>query len=118
MIAGRLLQGAGAISATLTALIADATREEVRTRSMAVFGVGIGMSFMIAMIAGPLIAGQFGVPALFWLAAALAIVAALMLQLLPATFRGRSAARAGICCPRSALICCGSTSMYFCCTRS
>ena len=35
IIAGRLLQGAGAISATLTALIADATREEVRTRSMA-----------------------------------------------------------------------------------
>ncbi len=44
VIAGRLLQGAGAISATLTALIADATRAEVRTRSMAVFGIGIGTS--------------------------------------------------------------------------
>ena len=42
VIAGRLLQGAGAISATLTALIADATRDGVRTRSMAVFGVGVG----------------------------------------------------------------------------
>ena len=83
VIAGRLLQGAGAISATLTALISDATREEVRTRSMAVFGVGIGMSFMIAMVAGPLIAGQFGVQALFWVAAVLAIAAALMLRLLP-----------------------------------
>ena len=83
VIAGRLLQGAGAISATLTALISDATREEVRTRSMAVFGVGIGMSFMIAMVAGPLIAGQFGVQSLFWVAAVLAIVAALMLRLLP-----------------------------------
>lgn len=84
VIAGRLLQGAGAISATLTALITDATREEVRTRSMAVFGIGIGMSFMIAMVAGPLIAAHFGVKSLFWVAAVLAIVAALLLRLLPA----------------------------------
>ncbi|MDH3908265.1 MAG: MFS transporter, partial [Gammaproteobacteria bacterium] len=77
VIAGRLLQGAGAISATLTALISDATREEVRTRSMAVFGVGIGLSFMIAMVIGPLVAGHFGVRSLFWAAAVLAIVAAL-----------------------------------------
>ena len=83
VIAGRLLQGAGAISATLTALITDATREEVRTRSMAVFGIGIGMSFMIAMVAGPLIAAQFGVKSLFWVAAVLAVVAALLLRLLP-----------------------------------
>jgi len=83
VIAGRLLQGAGAISATLTALITDATRAEVRTRSMAVFGIGIGMSFMIAMVAGPLIAAQFGVKSLFWVAAVLAVVAALMLSLLP-----------------------------------
>ncbi len=83
VIAGRFLQGAGAISATLTALITDATRESVRTRSMAVFGVGIGASFIIAMAAGPLIAAEFGVPALFWTAAVLAIVAALLLRLLP-----------------------------------
>ena len=83
IIAGRLLQGAGAISATLSALITDATREDVRTRSMAVFGVGIGASFMVAMVAGPLIAARFGVPSLFWVAAALALVAALLLRLLP-----------------------------------
>lgn len=83
IIAGRLLQGAGAISATLSALIADATREEVRTRSMAVFGIGIGAAFMVAMVAGPLIAARFGVPSLFWVAAVLAIVAALLLRLLP-----------------------------------
>ncbi len=83
VVAGRFLQGAGAISATLTALISDATREEVRTRSMAVFGVGMGASFIIAMAAGPLIAATFGVQALFWTAAAMAIVAALMLLLLP-----------------------------------
>lgn len=83
IIAGRLLQGAGAISATLTALVSDATRSEVRTRSMAVFGIGIGLSFMIAMVVGPLFAASFGVNSLFWLAAVLALVAGLLLLLLP-----------------------------------
>ena len=83
VIAGRLLQGAGAISATLTALITDVTREEGRTRSMAIFGIGIGVSFMLAMIAGPLIAAKFGVRSLFWVAAVLAIVAGLLLKLIP-----------------------------------
>jgi MFS family permease len=83
VIAGRLLQGAGAISATLTALISDATREEVRTRSMAVFGIGIGLAFMIAMVAGPIIAAQLGVKALFLIAAALSVIAGLLLALLP-----------------------------------
>jgi MFS family permease len=83
VIAGRLLQGAGAISATLTALIADATREGVRTRSMAVFGVGVGGAFMLAMIVGPKFSGHFGVPALFLFAAFLALVAAILLIALP-----------------------------------
>lgn len=83
IIAGRLLQGAGAISAALTALITDATREEVRTKSMAIFGVGIGVSFLIAMVAGPLLAANYGVQALFWLAAVLAGVAGLLLLALP-----------------------------------
>jgi predicted MFS family arabinose efflux permease len=83
VIAGRLLQGAGAISATLTALIADATRDGVRTRSMAVFGIGVGTAFMVAMIVGPKFSGHFGVPALFLFAAFLAVVAALLLVALP-----------------------------------
>jgi MFS family permease len=83
IIAGRLLQGAGAISATLTALISDATRKEVRTKSMAIFGVGIGMSFMIAMVAGPLLAAAYGVRSLFWIAAILAVLAGFLLKLLP-----------------------------------
>ncbi len=83
IIAGRLLQGAGAISATLSALIADSTRKEVRTRSMAIFGIGIGLSFMVAMVAGPLLAAAFGVRSLFWIAAGLAVVAAFLLKLLP-----------------------------------
>jgi len=83
IIAGRLLQGAGAISATLSALITDATRKEVRTKSMAVFGIGIGLSFMIAMVAGPLLAAKFGVRSLFWIAAGLAVVAGALLKLMP-----------------------------------
>lgn len=84
IILGRLLQGAGAISATLSALIADATSESVRTRSMAIYGIGIGVAFMIAMVSGPFIAALLGVPALFWIAALLAALAALSLFGLPA----------------------------------
>jgi predicted MFS family arabinose efflux permease len=85
VIAGRFLQGAGAISATLTALIADATREQIRTRTMAVFGIGIGASFLLALIIGPIVAGQSGVRSLFWIAAGLAVVASLLLKALPAS---------------------------------
>jgi MFS family permease len=87
IIAGRFLQGAGAISATLTALMADATREEVRTRTMAVLGIGIGVSFLLALIIGPVIAGQRGVRSLFWIAAGLAAIAALLLLALPSGIR-------------------------------
>jgi MFS family permease len=83
VIAGRLLQGAGAVSATFTALLADATREEFRTRVMAVLGIAIGSSFLLALIIGPLIAAAAGVRSLFWLAAILAGVAALLLFLFP-----------------------------------
>ncbi len=87
VIAGRLLQGAGAVSATLGALLADATREQVRTRTMAVFGIGVGLSFLIALVVGPLIAAATSVRALFWLAAALAGVAGLLLLALPRGIR-------------------------------
>ena len=83
VIAGRLLQGAGAVSATLTALIADATRAEVRTRSMAIVGIGIGASFIVAMVLGPLLAANFGVRAVFGFGVLVAAIAGLLLVLLP-----------------------------------
>ncbi len=83
VISGRLLQGGGAISATLTALLADATREEMRTRSMALLGISIGSSFLLALVIGPMIAAQSGVRSLFWLAAGLALLAGFLLGLLP-----------------------------------
>ena len=87
VIVGRLLQGGGAISATLSALLADATRESVRTRSMAIFGIGIGLSFLLSLIVGPIIAAAAGVRSLFWVAASLGIVAILLLGLLPRGIR-------------------------------
>lgn len=83
VIGGRLLQGAGAISATLTALLADATRDPVRTRGMAIFGVAIGLSFMLAIVIGPGIVAATGVPALFRITAAAAVCGMMLLLLLP-----------------------------------
>ena len=65
VIVGRLLQGTGAIASTLTALLADLTREQHRTKAMAVIGMSIGVSFAAAMVIGPLIASWLGVSGLF-----------------------------------------------------
>ncbi len=84
VIAGRFLQGAGAISATLTALLVDATRPAIRTRSMAVLGIGIGVSFIVAMVFGPWFAAHFGVPALFLFGVVAAAVGAAFVLMVPA----------------------------------
>ena len=73
VIAGRALQGLGAIAAAVMALAADLTREEVRLRVMAFIGMSIGMSFMISMVAGPLLAARYGLSILFWITAGLAL---------------------------------------------
>lgn len=73
MILGRVLQGAGAVGSAILALIADLTREEVRTRAMAMVGMTIGLSFVVAIVVGPVIAAAAGVPAIFWLTAVLAV---------------------------------------------
>ena len=72
VILGRLLQGAGAIASTLTATVADLTREQHRSKAMAVIGMGIGMSFGVAMVIGPGIASAVGISGLFLATAALA----------------------------------------------
>jgi MFS family permease len=85
LILGRALQGAGAISAAVTALLADRTRVEVRTRAMAIIGISIGTTFMLSMVIGPALAGLAGVSSLFWFAAALGLGAlVLLLVVLPA----------------------------------
>jgi MFS family permease len=79
VIAGRALQGLGAIAAAVMALAADLTREEVRIRIMAIIGMSIGASFMISMVIGPVIAAEFGLSLLFWMTAGLAILGILVI---------------------------------------
>ncbi|MDE0611701.1 MAG: MFS transporter [Gammaproteobacteria bacterium] len=85
MIIGRALQGTGAISAALTAWVADLSREQVRARMMGMIGMLIGSTFIISLIAGPLLAGKIGVDGIFALVAGLAVLAMVMvLVLIPA----------------------------------
>ncbi len=79
-IAGRSVQGAGAISAAAIALTADLTRSEVRTRAMAVIGMTIGATFAISLIAGPVLTAVIGVPGIFILTGLLALGAIILLQ--------------------------------------
>ncbi len=74
VLIGRALQGAGAIGSVLLASVADVTRAETRTRAMAIVGVSIGFSFMVAVVLGPLVAYFGGLSGIFWLTAALALV--------------------------------------------
>ena len=74
VIIGRALQGAGAVGSVILALVADLTAEENRTKAMALVGVTIGGSFMIALVAGPIVASFVGVAGIFWLMVALALV--------------------------------------------
>lgn len=73
VIIGRVLQGAGAIAGAVLALAADSAREEQRPKVMAVIGMGIGLSFVLALIIAPLLGGVIGMSGLFWLTAALAV---------------------------------------------
>jgi len=82
MIIGRALQGAGAIGSTIMAMIADLTREEHRTKAMAITGMTIGLSFSIAMILGPLLTRWITVGQLFFLAMLFSLVAIVILYTL------------------------------------
>jgi MFS family permease len=72
VIVGRVIQGAGAISAAVTALAADLTRDQHRTKVMAMIGSSIGLVFAISMVAAPLLYSLIGMSGLFWLTAVLA----------------------------------------------
>ena len=73
VIAGRVLQGAGAISAAVMALLSDLTREQHRTKAMAMIGMTIGLSFAVAMVVGPLLTRAFGLSGLFLATGAMAL---------------------------------------------
>ncbi|MDD9340099.1 MAG: MFS transporter [Providencia heimbachae] len=66
IIIGRALQGAGAISAAVMALLSDLTREQNRTKAMAFLGISFGLTFAIALVLGPIVTHFVGLSGLFW----------------------------------------------------
>jgi predicted MFS family arabinose efflux permease len=84
IIAGRVLQGAGAISAAVTALAADLTREQHRTKVMAMIGSSIGLVFALSLVGAPILYGWIGMGGLFIMTGVLAIAAiGLLLKAVP-----------------------------------
>jgi MFS family permease len=73
LIAGRSLQGAGAISAAVTALLADSTRDVVRTKAMALVGGSIALMFALSLVVAPLLVGYIGLHGIFALTGSLAL---------------------------------------------
>lgn len=71
---GRAVQGAGAVSAAVTAFLADLTRDGVRTKAMALIGVSIALMFAISLVLAPLLAGWVGLSGIFLLTCTLALV--------------------------------------------
>ncbi|MDR0218867.1 MAG: MFS transporter [Enterobacteriaceae bacterium] len=72
IIVGRALQGAGAISAAIMALLSDLTREQNRTKAMAFIGISFGITFAFAIVVGPIITHHIGLNGLFGIIAILA----------------------------------------------
>ncbi len=75
LIIGRAIQGCGAIASALMALAADVSREERRSYMMAVLGMSIGASFILALIAGPILAVKYQLSGLFIITAGLSLLA-------------------------------------------
>ncbi len=75
---GRAVQGAGAISAAVTAFLADVTRDSVRTKSMALVGGSIALMFALSLIFAPALAGWVGLSGIFALTGLLALLAIAM----------------------------------------
>jgi len=74
LMVGRSLQGAGAVSAAVTALLADLTRDEVRTKAMALVGASIGLMFAVSLVLAPVLAQAVGLSGLFGITGTLALL--------------------------------------------
>ncbi|ULJ59834.1 MFS transporter [Wielerella bovis] len=73
LVIARAIQGAGAVSAAVTALLADLTREEVRTRAMSMIGLSIGLTFSVSLVLSPMLSKFIGVQGLFALTGILSL---------------------------------------------
>jgi MFS family permease len=98
LIAGRSLQGAGAVSAAVTALLADQTRDEVRTKAMALVGASIGLMFALSLVAAPLLAAYAGLAGLFAFTGllALACIAVVLWWTPPEPLQHKNVPRGGL----------------------
>jgi MFS family permease len=100
LLLGRSLQGAGAVSAAVTALLADLTRDEVRTKAMAMVGASIGLMFALSLVVAPLLTAAIGLPGLFVLTGVLALLGVAMVVWCvpaapaPAAAKGRGSLKA------------------------
>lgn len=83
VIIGRAIAGGGAVSAVVMALLADVTREEQRSKAMAIMGMSIGVSFMLAFSLGPWLTSLVGISGLFWVTTIMGLTAISMLFLVP-----------------------------------
>jgi len=79
LLLGRLLQGAGAIGAVVTAMISDLVKEEQRPKAMAIMGMSIAGAFAISMVAGPTLGAAFGIEFLFYITMLLALISIFVL---------------------------------------
>lgn len=75
LMLGRSIQGAGAISAAVTALLADLTRDVVRTKAMALVGMSIGLMFALSLVLAPILVGHIGLAGLFVITGVLTVCA-------------------------------------------
>lgn len=102
VIAGRAIQGSGAIASTILALVSDLTRREQRTKAMAFIGMSIGFTFILALLLGPWISSALGVRAIFWSTALLSVIGlAIVVWVVPtptrvSAFDGGTTATAGL----------------------
>jgi MFS family permease len=83
MIAGRALQGCGAIAGVALAFAADHTRIHNRSTIMAIIGMGIGASFLLSMMISVPLSTLLGLRGLFWLTAVLGVLGMLLVITLP-----------------------------------
>ena len=98
VIFGRVLQGCGAIAGAVTALLADLTRDQHRTKAMAIFGMSIGLSFCVAMIIGPLFASWWGLSGIFTSNAVMVVAAMfIVLLLVPSPVISRKDLNTSVC---------------------
>lgn len=85
IIAGRVLQGAGAISAAITALAADLTRDQHLTKVMAMIGSSIGLTFAVSMVGAPILYAAIGMPGIFATTGVLSLLAIyVVMRIVPA----------------------------------